>query len=70
MPAWKDLHADEDRWNVVNFLCTVVDEHHEDDDYDHTEADEHLEEELMECDEHHENEQSALAVLFMLKAVV
>ena len=57
MPAWEDVLEEEDRWNVVNFLRTLVDEH-EDDDHDEHDEDEHMEDEHMEGDEHAEDEHS------------
>ena len=57
MPAWEDVLEEEDRWNVVNFLRTLVDEHEEDDHDEHAE-DEHMEDDHMEGDEHAEDEHS------------
>jgi mono/diheme cytochrome c family protein len=54
MPAWEGVLEEEDRWNVVNFLRTLVDEHAEE---EHME-DEHMEDEHMEGDEHMEDEHS------------
>ncbi len=59
MPAWEDVLEEEDRWNVVNFMRTLVGEH-EDGDHvedEHMEA-EHMEDEHMEGDEHAEDEHS------------
>ena len=54
MPAWEEILVEaEDRWNVVNFMRTFVDEH---DDGDHAE-DEHVEDVHVE-DEHVEDEHS------------
>jgi mono/diheme cytochrome c family protein len=56
MPAWEDILEEEDRWNVVNFMRTLVGEHEEGDD--HTE-DEHMEDdEHMDGDDHAEDEHS------------
>jgi mono/diheme cytochrome c family protein len=56
MPAWENVLEEGDRWNVVNFLRTLVDEHEED---EHMEGDEHAEEEHMEDDEHVEGDEHA-----------
>ena len=49
MPAWEGAIAEEDRWNIVNFLRTFADEHEDSD---------HVEDEHMEEDEHAEDEHS------------
>ena len=54
MPAWEGILEEEERWNVVNFMRTLVEEHEDD---DHVE-DEHMEDEHMEGDEHAEDEHS------------
>jgi len=60
MPAWEGALSEDQRWNVVNFLRTLPDEHTEGDE--HAE-DEHMEDEHMEgderaADEHAEDEHS------------
>jgi mono/diheme cytochrome c family protein len=49
MPAWEGVLEEGDRWNVVNFLRTLVDEQAEE---------EHMKDEHMEGDEHMEDEHS------------
>lgn len=58
MPAWEGVLGEMDRWNVVNFLRTLVDEHEEGDDHAEDEhmEDEHMEGEHME-DEHTEGDE-------------
>jgi mono/diheme cytochrome c family protein len=52
MPAWEDVLEEVDRWNVVNFMRELVDEHEDD---EHMEGDEHTEDEHTE-DQHEEDE--------------
>ena len=53
MPPWEGVLEEDDRWNVVNFLRTMGDEHMEGDE--HAEG-EHMEEEHMDDHEHAEDE--------------
>ena len=58
MPAWEGTLTEEERWNVVNFLRTLPDEHAEEEhaEHEHMEGDEHSEQEHMEGDAHGEHE--------------
>ncbi len=53
MPAWEGILEEEDRWNIVNFMRTLVGEH---EDGDHME-DDHMEDDHGE-EEHMEEEHS------------
>lgn len=55
MPAWENVLEADDRWKVVNFLRTLVDDHEEG---EHMEGDEHAEDGHME-DEHMEGDEHA-----------
>jgi mono/diheme cytochrome c family protein len=57
MPAWEEALEEGERWNVVNFLRTLVDEHDDGDhmEDEHMEGDEHAEDEHTEGDEHSED---------------
>ena len=60
MPAWEEILEEGERWDVVNFMRTLGDDH-EDGDHmedEHLESDEHMEDEHME-DEHMESDDHA-----------
>lgn len=59
MPAWENVLEADDRWNVVNFLRTLIDDEHEEGEHmegDEHAEDEHMEDAHMEGDEHAEDE--------------